>query len=90
MGACHECITNTNPEPCCGHDHGSSFGKPFGFDLVQVNNPPWIPTAIGVLVALLGARMDRSESDIAVPLIAGGLAIPGAMWLKYSYPPSSE
>ena len=90
MGACHECITNTNPEPCCGHDHGSSFGKPFGFDLVQVNNPPWIPTAIGVLCALIGARMDRSESDIAVPLIAGGLAIPGAMWLKYSYPPSSE
>lgn len=89
--ACQACITHTNPEPCCGHDHGSHFGKPFGFDLVQVENPPWVQTAIGALAAFAGYRMDSSEeSDIPFVLIMGGLAIPAMLWLKYSYAPSSE
>jgi len=88
--ACGSCMTHTNPEPCCGHDHGSSFGKPFGFDLVQVENPPWIPTVLGALVAAFGYKIRDEESDLAVPLLLGGLMLPGIMWLKYSYPPSSE
>jgi hypothetical protein len=84
MGDCHECITKTNPEPCCGHDHGSNFGKPFGFDLVQVENPPWIPTAIGVAAAIAGYRMRTQESDLAVPLMLGGLGVPAMLWLKHS------
>jgi len=86
--ACGSCMTHTNPDPCCGPSH--SFGKPFGFDLVQVENPPWLPTVLGALVAAFAYKNLDVESDVAVPLLLGGLAIPGVMWLKYSYPPSSE
>ncbi len=86
--ACGTCMTHTNPEPCCGPKR--AFGKPFGFDLVQVENPPWIQTVLGLLVAVVGYKIPDEESDVAVPLLLGGLGLPAVMWLKYSSSPSSE
>ncbi len=88
--ACGSCMTHTNPEPCCGHDHGSSFGNLSGLSLFETENPPWLPTVLGLLAAAAGYKMRDEESDLAVPLLLGGLAIPGVMWLKYSSSPSSE
>lgn len=85
--ACGACMTHTNPEPCCGpsrHFGNPSSGewRPFGYDLVQIENPPWWQTALGGLIAYAGHQM--KDPDVSFILIAGGLAVPGMMWLRYS------
>ena len=93
--ACGACMTHTNPQPCCapparhfGNPESGSW-RPFGYELVQVTSPPWVATALGALVAWGGYQLNKQDPDVGVgvPLMVGGLALPGAMWLKYSFPP---
>ena len=90
--ACGACMTHTNPQPCCAPP-ARNFGnpesgewRPLGHDWVQVTSPPWVVTALGVLVAWGGYQLNKQDSDAGQILMVGGLAIPGAMWLKYSFP----
>jgi hypothetical protein len=81
-------MTHTNPQPCCAPSarHFGNPERPYGYELVQVTSPPWIATALGVLVTLGGYQLNKQDPDVGKALMAGGLAIPGAMWLKYSFP----
>jgi len=95
--ACHECMTHTNPEPCCPHER--NFGEagrwpnwqPFGYDLAHPVNPPWLQTlALAALTYFSnGARKYSPASDIRFMGTMGTVVGPASaalLWYRYKNP----
>lgn len=94
--ACHDCLTHTNPDPCCPHER--NFGQtsdprdslPFGYGLAHPVDPPWFQSLALAAIALYGSALRAGPADgsrwLGTPLMVAGPAFTALLWYRYKNP----